>query len=133
MTSPPIPDPDNPITGDELTTLIDAIALDHLGILQSLMSDKRRYDGKTFQHEAALLLTTTLDRLGFCWVRPPQDHDCLYDDILSTLYDIGQVERLGLTSDNASVRKSSARSVALRMMQTWRESKTAVLRRKPAD
>lgn len=130
MTTSPMPDIAAHITSDELAKLIEAIAGDNLSTFQSLMSGKRRYDAKIFEHEAALRMTQALDQLGFCWVRPPQDHDSLYDDIVTTLYDIGQVERLSLTSDNEHVRQSSSRTVAMNMMAKWRESKTAVVRRK---
>jgi hypothetical protein len=127
-----LPQPtDVAITDHELAAILDGIATDNLALLQDLMSARRRHDGKIIQREVARLAAEALATLGYCWVRTPAEGDPLYHDMDAAMYDVGQVNRIAYTSDNEHVRKSAATQIASRMMKHWRESNTAVVRRKP--
>jgi len=126
-----ITQPYAPITEAELAALIDGVGTDNLAELQELMSDRHRYDSKTFQREASNYISEALDKLGFCWIRSPARNDPLFDDIIAALYRAGQVERIAFTSHNEHVRKSAAKIIASKMLQQWHESNTQVVRRPP--
>ena len=118
------------LRGEELERLIDAILTDHLADLKGLMSDKPRYDGRSFDAEVAGLISVALADLGYCWARIPADHDDLWHGLHLSTSDTGRVNKLAMISDNEAVRKSAARTLAMKITSRWLETKTSVVKRR---
>lgn len=118
------------ISDNELELMIDAILTDHLAYLKTFLSEKPRYDGKTFETEIAGFLSVTLADQGYCWARIPADHDDLWHGIQSSASATGRVNRLAMVSDNSAVRRSAARTFSMKVTSHWLETRTSVVKRK---
>jgi hypothetical protein len=121
------------ITREELMVLLEAVTLQNakkLAIMESGARGMWRDGHDTFCRELCELMSDALAQAGYCWARVPQRGDGLYRVMVEAASNVGSAHRVGLLSESASTREFARNMLADKILEYWKNTRTAVVRRK---